>query len=160
SLCGTCTRSPAASSTRSPRSAMSASTIPRPRMLRAGDWKKRSMRVSLTAVTRAPRVDRTALARSAKTILGALGSTDAEPSLAVVADGGIARLAGDYGRRRRATDVLAFAQREGAGRGMDRVLGDVVISLDAARRQAARRGVTLEHELRALLIHGCLHLHG
>lgn len=72
----------------------------------------------------------------------------------------IARLAGDYGRRRRATDVLAFAQREGRGRGDRECLGDVVISLETARRQAARRGVTLQRELETLLIHGCLHLHG
>lgn len=89
-----------------------------------------------------------------------MGSTDAELSIALVGDSEIARLAGDFGRRRRATDVLAFAQREGPGHGSERVLGDVVISLDTARRQAARRGVTLERELRALLIHGCLHLHG
>jgi len=100
-----------------------------------------------------------ALARSAKTILGVLGSTDAELSIALVGDSEIARLAGDFGRRRRATDVLAFAQREGRGR-RDGCLGDVVISVDAARRQAARRGVTLDAELRTLLIHGCLHLHG
>jgi probable rRNA maturation factor len=89
-----------------------------------------------------------------------LGSTDAELSVALVDDREIARLAGDFGRRRRATDVLAFAQREGRGRGDARQLGDVVISLETARRQAARRGVTLDSELQALLIHGCLHLHG
>jgi probable rRNA maturation factor len=89
-----------------------------------------------------------------------LGSTDAELSVVLVDDREIARLAGDFGRRRRATDVLAFAQREGRAGGDGRQLGDVVISLETARRQAARRGVTLERELRTLLIHGCLHLHG
>lgn len=78
----------------------------------------------------------------------------------LVDDCEIARLAGDFGRRRRATDVLAFAQREGRGRGDSRQLGDVVISLETARRQAARRGIPLSDELRTLLIHGCLHLHG
>jgi probable rRNA maturation factor len=89
-----------------------------------------------------------------------LGSTDAELSVSLVDDVEIARLAGDYGRRPRATDVLAFSQREGQGRGDDACLGDVVISLDTAKRQAARRGIPLERELRTLLIHGCLHLHG
>ncbi|HXX47528.1 MAG TPA: rRNA maturation RNase YbeY [Myxococcota bacterium] len=89
-----------------------------------------------------------------------MGSTDAELSVSLVDDAAIARLAGDYGRRPRATDVLAFAQREGRGRGDGRCLGDVVISLDTARRQAARRGVPLARELEALLVHGCLHLHG
>jgi probable rRNA maturation factor len=89
-----------------------------------------------------------------------LGSTDAELSVTLVDDAEIARLAGTYGRRPRATDVLAFAQREGAGGGDARCLGDVVISLDTARRQAARRGLPLARELETLLVHGCLHLHG
>jgi probable rRNA maturation factor len=89
-----------------------------------------------------------------------LGSTDAELSVSLVGDGEIAQLAGAYGRRARATDVLAFSQREGRGRGDAACLGDVVISLDTARRQAARRGIPLARELRTLLIHGCLHLHG
>ncbi len=98
-----------------------------------------------------------------------MGSTDSELSLRLVDDVEIARLAGDFGRRRRATDVLAFAQRETKGRrgawvGRPRdhreCLGDVVISLDTAKRQAARRGIPLARELETLLIHGCLHLHG
>jgi len=89
-----------------------------------------------------------------------LGSTDAELSVRLVDDAEIARLAGRWGRRPRATDVLAFAQREGPGRGDRACLGDVVISLDTAARQAQRRGVPLARELETLLVHGCLHLHG
>ena len=89
-----------------------------------------------------------------------MGWTDGELSVSLVDDGEIARLAGAYGRRPRATDVLAFAQREGPRGGSERVLGDVVISLDTARRQAARRGVPVARELDTLLVHGCLHLAG
>jgi probable rRNA maturation factor len=89
-----------------------------------------------------------------------LGWTDGELSVSLVDDAEIARLAGAYGRRPRATDVLAFAQHEGPGRGSESCLGDVVISLDTARRQAARRGVPLARELEVLLAHGCLHLVG
>ena len=39
-------------------------------------------------------------------------------------------------------------------------LGDVVISLDTAQRQAAEHGVTLSQELDLLLVHGILHLLG
>jgi probable rRNA maturation factor len=53
----------------------------------------------------------------------------------------------------RTTDVLSF---EGGGE----VLGDVVISLPAARRQAKRFHVTLEMEVSRLMIHGVLHLLG
>ena len=89
-----------------------------------------------------------------------MGWTDGELSVSLVNDGEIARLAGAYGRRPRATDVLAFAQHEGSGRGDRALLGDIVISLDTARRQAARRGVPLARELQVLLVHGCLHLCG
>jgi probable rRNA maturation factor len=89
-----------------------------------------------------------------------LGWTDAELSVSLVSDLEIARLAGDYGRRRRATDVLAFAQHEGPGPSDEQYLGDVVISLDTAKRQAARRGHSLAAELDTLLAHGCLHLLG
>ncbi len=63
--------------------------------------------------------------------------------------------------RTRPTDVLAFAMREGLRvAGDDRELGDVVISVDTAARQAARRRVTPAAEVRTLLIHGILHLLG
>ncbi|MBM4337472.1 MAG: rRNA maturation RNase YbeY [Deltaproteobacteria bacterium] len=118
------------------------------------------MKVHLNA-SRAPEVDRRALERSARTILGALGSTDAELSVTLVDDLEITRLAGEYGRRPRATDVLSFALAEGPGAEFaGGVLGDVVISLDTAKRQAAARGVPIAIELDDLLIHGCLHLLG
>lgn len=81
--------------------------------------------------------------------------------MSLVGDPEIARLAGDYGRRPRATDVLSFPAAEGpGGRFAGGVLGDVVISLDTAKRQAAVRGVPLARELDDLLIHGCLHVLG
>jgi probable rRNA maturation factor len=60
----------------------------------------------------------------------------------------------------RPTDVLAFAQAEGPGGAPAGLLGDVVISIDTARRQAAERRAALGAELDRLLIHGVLHLVG
>lgn len=118
------------------------------------------MKVFLNA-TREPAVDRKALATSARTILSVLGSTDAELSVTLVGDAEIAALAARYGRQARATDVLSFPLAEGPGAAhAGRALGDVVISLDTAKRQAARRGVPLQRELRDLLVHGCLHILG
>jgi probable rRNA maturation factor len=65
------------------------------------------------------------------------------------------------------TDVLAFSQAEGetlapfvpAGSSC-RPAGDVVISLETGRRNAAAAGVPEEEELKRLLIHGILHLEG
>ena len=94
-------------------------------------------------------------------ILSALGFPDAELSISLVSDSEIADLAGGFGRERRPTDVLAFAQQDAAANpvGAD-LLGDVVISLETAERQARRRRKTLDDELRDLLIHGVLHLLG
>jgi probable rRNA maturation factor len=62
------------------------------------------------------------------------------------------------------TDVLAFALYEGeplvSAPGVPPVLGDVVISIDTAQRQAQALGHGLAAELALLTIHGCLHLLG
>lgn len=68
----------------------------------------------------------------------------------------------------KATDVLSFPLvGEAELRALARMkptpeweLGDVVISLDTAKRQAGEHGVTLSQELDLLLVHGLLHLLG
>ncbi len=70
----------------------------------------------------------------------------------------------DYRGKDRATDVLAFAMREG-GPLMDQgaalsMLGDVIVSVPTARRQARSRKRELRDELTMLLAHGLLHLLG
>lgn len=65
------------------------------------------------------------------------------------------------------TDVLSFADdtrgpfsgARGAG-DFPRYLGDVVISLPTAERQAVETGCTLSEELQLLVVHGVLHLLG
>ncbi len=61
----------------------------------------------------------------------------------------------------RTTDVLSFPLREGNfPRVQHHVLGDIVISLPAAARQARDAGETLRDEIDRLLVHGFLHLLG
>ncbi len=57
----------------------------------------------------------------------------------------------------RPTDVLAFPQD---GSGAARVLGDVVVSVERAARQARQVGHSLEREVALLVAHGTLHLLG
>ncbi|MBZ0237536.1 MAG: rRNA maturation RNase YbeY [Deltaproteobacteria bacterium] len=68
----------------------------------------------------------------------------------------------DYRGKDKPTDVLAFAQREGPPGATDAtVLGDVVISVETARRQAKKRGPHgLFTEVRFLASHGLCHLLG
>ena len=65
-----------------------------------------------------------------------------------------------YRQRDRPTDVLSFSQREGEFPGPEAVLGDVVISIETAERQATERGHSLRAEILELLAHGLLHLLG
>lgn len=70
-------------------------------------------------------------------------------------DGTMADLAGRYRGSPYPTDVLAFPYEDDP-----ELAGEIVISLDAARRQAAERGVDLVCELTLLCIHGLWHIGG
>lgn len=94
-------------------------------------------------------------------MLRALGLSRAELSILVCDDREIQRLNRAHRRKNKPTDVLAFAMREGeALPGPRDMLGDVVISLDTARRQAGEHKHTLWEEVTVLLAHGLLHLVG
>lgn len=102
----------------------------------------------------------TRVTRSARRLLRALRLHDAELSVLLCSDAVIHALNREWRGRDRPTDVLSFAQSEGEGARPAGLLGDVVISVDTARRQAAERGATLGRETDRLLVHGVLHLLG
>ncbi len=61
------------------------------------------------------------------------------------------------------TDVLSFPQIEYSSQlsalsSQQFVLGDIIINLHQAKRQASQYGLTFNEELKKLLIHGLLHL--
>lgn len=106
-------------------------------------------------------VDGRALVATARRLLGAIGDERAGLSLSLVDDAAIRVLNREYRGRDAPTDVLSFAledEIELAER--ERLLGDVVISIETARRQAAAYDAPLQRELYRLLIHGLLHLKG
>jgi probable rRNA maturation factor len=97
----------------------------------------------------------------AAALLAAVDLADAELSLLLCDDAFIHALNRDYRGKDAPTDVLAFAQREGEGADPDDdILGDVVISIPTATRQAEARGHSIEREIQVLLVHGFLHLLG
>jgi len=80
-----------------------------------------------------------------------------------VDDPQITKLNKTYLNRNRPTDVIAFSQLEGAFSHLNdhaNLLGDLVISLETAKRQAQEENTTLKDEVVFLLIHGILHLIG
>ena len=118
------------------------------------------MSVSLASRRRLPGVRAADVRRDAARLL-ALLEVDAELSVALVGDAEMHALNRDWRGKDAPTDVLAFALREGEDAAVHPdVLGDVVISLDTAARQAAARDATLADEVRVLLAHGILHLLG
>ncbi|HEY6876367.1 MAG TPA: rRNA maturation RNase YbeY [Polyangiales bacterium] len=101
------------------------------------------------------------LRRRAERMLVALKLKKAELSVMLCDDSTIHALNRTHRRKNKPTDVLAFALGEGEVLpGAEGVLGDVVISIDTARRQAAERGHSLWDEVTLLLAHGLLHLVG
>jgi probable rRNA maturation factor len=93
-------------------------------------------------------------------MLARLGLLDAELSVLLVDDATIRVLNRTHRGKDSPTDVLAFPVDEKPVRGAPRVLGDVVISLETALRQARSRKRALYPEVRFLLAHGLLHLIG
>ena len=86
---------------------------------------------------------------------------DTEVSVLLTDDAEIRALNRTYRGLDQPTDVLAFAQREGEDGDMhDPFLGDVVISVERAERQAEAFGHSLARELGFLAVHGTLHLIG
>jgi probable rRNA maturation factor len=67
----------------------------------------------------------------------------------------------DYRGKDKPTDVLSFPQDETLAKAVHSPsLGDLVISVQTARRQAREFGVSYRNEIERLLIHGLLHLAG
>jgi len=96
---------------------------------------------------------------------------EAEVSLLLCADGRIRTLNRVWRGKDAATDVLSFSQVEGSGKkvslkGVRRegrgpiLLGDIVISVQTAAKQAKSARISLPEELNFLLVHGILHLLG
>lgn len=93
--------------------------------------------------------------RTVRTALEALGAWDHEVSFTLVDDRTIRALNARYRGVSRRTDVLAFPLG-----GPAPVLGEAIISVETARRQARAFGHTLGEELDLLCCHACLHLVG
>ncbi len=102
-----------------------------------------------------------------------LVSTDLPPaasyqlSLRLTGDNGIRTLNAQYRHQDKPTDVLAFASLEAnlphsaeCLQSQPLYLGDIVISVNTADRQARQQGHSLQTELAWLAAHGCLHLLG
>ncbi len=105
-------------------------------------------------------------------MLSAVGLADATVSLTLVRDAEMRELNREHRAKDAPTDVLSFPlyEPDAFDRGGptaprdavdgERMIGDIVISVDTAARQAAAYDAPLEREVERLLVHGVLHLCG
>ncbi|MBL6972288.1 MAG: rRNA maturation RNase YbeY, partial [Desulfobacterales bacterium] len=99
--------------------------------------------------------------KKAQAVLSALDCPDGELSLLVVDDPQIAKLNKKYLNRNGPTNVIAFPMRQGEFANLTpQLLGDVVISVETAAREAKKSGISMQERFTQLLVHGVLHLFG
>lgn len=114
--------------------------------------------IVISRLSRTP-IKREAWKRLGRDILHLVRKPHAELGVLIVGDRRMRCLNKQYRDRDKSTDVLAFPLEEGPGP-RTVLLGDVVISLPIARRQARESNHSLDRELMVLLVHGILHLCG
>jgi probable rRNA maturation factor len=123
--------------------------------------------------TRGSGLETRALAAIVERLLTEIGESGSSVSLTLVRDRAMRELNREHRGKDAPTDVLSFPifapeafDRTGRTRpvapehGPERMLGDIVVSIDTAARQAADYDATLEREVQRLLIHSVLHLAG
>lgn len=85
---------------------------------------------------------------------------DAEISIVLVNDRHIRNLNRTFRGMNRSTNVLAFPMPKEKKSFPTNLLGDIVISVESARREAQESQCSLEERIGQLLVHGFLHLRG
>lgn len=117
------------------------------------------MSVEIVTLGKGKRITARRVKEKAERILEILNQNRAELSLAIVGNQEIQKLNSRYRNRDEPTDVLSFPS-EGYLPTGEKLLGDVIISVEQAKKQAREGMKKLEEELETLLIHGILHLLG
>ncbi|HEX8288220.1 MAG TPA: rRNA maturation RNase YbeY [Pyrinomonadaceae bacterium] len=82
------------------------------------------------------------------------------PTIAFVSDRRMRGLNRDFRGKNATTDVLSFPFEADEYDLETDNLGDIVISVEQAERQAHENNLTLENEINQLILHGILHLCG
>lgn len=105
------------------------------------------------------RIDRAGLLRLLRRLTRLYGIRRPSLTLVLAGDDAVRRLNRTFRGKDKPTDVLSFPLGE-TGPDGKHYLGDIVIAVPVAGRQARAKGHSLDRELRLLAIHGYLHLLG
>ncbi|MBA4423039.1 MAG: rRNA maturation RNase YbeY, partial [Syntrophus sp. (in: bacteria)] len=107
------------------------------------------------------KIDRRRLLKSLKRLMRELCCQDGELSLLLVDDDQIRVFNRTYLKRDRSTNVISFSMREGEFSDINpQLLGDIILSLETAYRDAVTGNIDFMDEVEFLVIHGLLHLLG
>jgi probable rRNA maturation factor len=107
------------------------------------------------------KIDKRKIRGTVLKILKILDCADKEISLNFVDDTKIKQLNKDYRGKDKATNVLSFSLREDEyGNINPQILGDIVISVETAQKDASSGNLTFDQEIDFLIINGLLHLLG
>ena len=106
------------------------------------------------------RISAARLRASASEILRSLGRKNTGLGIFLVDDRGIRVLIRDYLGHDWPTDVIALDYGKNRIFKASPFLGDIAISLETAKREAKRRGISIREEVHLYLCHGILHLLG
>jgi probable rRNA maturation factor len=123
--------------------------------------KKRAASILISNNQKHVKLDRAGVRRDIRQTLELLGVGERELSLMFVDDEGIRTINRDYLRRDRPTNVIAFSLSEGSfGEVNPDILGDVVVSVETAGREADAASIPVADAILNLILHGILHLTG
>lgn len=123
--------------------------------------KPKTGKVLITSNQKQVKLDRAGIRRDVRQALELLGAGERELSLMFLDDEGIRAINRDYLRRDRPTNVIAFSLSEGFfGEVNPGLLGDVVVSVETAGREANAASIPVGDAILNLILHGILHLTG
>lgn len=105
-------------------------------------------------------LDRALVRRAVAAALAEDGMDGCALTVLLVDDAGSARLHGEHFGDPTPTDVMTFPDGQDDPESGRHRLGDLAVGVGVARREAARRGVPVAHELALYVLHGVLHLLG
>jgi probable rRNA maturation factor len=107
------------------------------------------------------RLDRGVLHNFTEAAVGRIEeAADKSVTVALISDRRMSALNKEFRAKNKTTDVLSFPFEADEFNAEEDFLGDIVISVEQAQRQAAENDLDLETELKQLILHGILHLCG
>ena len=107
------------------------------------------------------KIDKRKIRSTVLKVLKILDCPDKEISISFVDDKNIKQLNKQYLGKDQATNVLSFSLQEGEyGDINPQILGDIIVSVETAQRDALYGKLNIAQEIDFLIIHGILHLLG